>query len=478
MSKSSQDKLQDFGSERGVLAGIIEHGPDLLFEIEEILDTDDFHKPTNQKIFAILKHLVHETGVKSFDLPNILACAKSRGYNEFRDNRKNEEFLESLSDGGPSAENVLSLAVVVYKLSIGRRAWHLLDSTIKKVRDINGEEDLADIVSTIEDPVFKFTGSLITQNQILMPLVLDFVETMEARANKPQDIIGLPTGFSNWDHYIGGGLRRGTVNVVGARPKKGKSFFCLNVAKNMAEIDIPVLYLDTELLRELQMDRLIALVSGIELTRIESGEFAADPNEREAVLSCKEKLENLKITHQHIAGQPIKSVLSIARRWLAKEVGLTDAGIAKPCLIIYDYLKIMDVNDMKESLQEYQLLGFLMTAFHNFATRWELPILATVQLNRDGVGKEGGQFISGSDRILWLCSNFTILKNKSSEELNEDPPQNGTKKLVITETRFGPGMEPEEYINVLDKLECGRLSEGKTFSQAMSDNVFTGNPQE
>ena len=118
-----------------------------------------------------------------------------------------------------------------------------------------------------------------------------------------------------------------------------------------------------------------------------------------------------------------------------------------------------------------------MTSFHNFATKWELPILATVQLNRDGVEKEGGQFVSGSDRILWLCSNFTILKHKSSEELNEDPPQNGTKKLITTETRFGPGMESGEYINVLDKLECGRLSEGKTFSQAMNSNDFIGNSQ-
>jgi len=58
---------------------------------------------------------------------------------------------------------------------------------------------------------------------------------------------GIPTGFPRYDSCIGGGFRRGTVNVVGARPKVGKSTFCLNVAKNVSFAGIPVLYLDTEM---------------------------------------------------------------------------------------------------------------------------------------------------------------------------------------------------------------------------------------
>ena len=159
--------------------------------------------------------------------------------------------------------------------------------------------------------------------------------------------------------------------------------------------------------------------------------------------------------------------MSIARRWLSKTVGFINSGAAKPCLIIYDYLKLMDDGGFKNNLQEYQLLGFLITALHNFAIKFNLPILATVQLNRDGVEKEGSEVISGSDRIVWLCSNFTILKKKIQTELNEDPPSNGTKKLVVTDTRFGSGMESGEYINVIDKLEIGKLSEGQPFSMVM-----------
>jgi hypothetical protein len=126
----------------------------------------------------------------------------------------------------------------------------------------------------------------------------------------------------------------------------------------------------------------------------------------------------------------------------------------------------MDDSAFKNNLQEYQLLGFLTTALHNFAVKFKLPILATIQLNRDGINKQDSSVVSGSDRIGWLCSNFTILKPKSDDELNEDPPSNGTKKLVVTDTRYGPGMESGEYINIKNELEVAKMSEGKPFSMA------------
>jgi replicative DNA helicase len=232
----------------------------------------------------------------------------------------------------------------------------------------------------------------------------------------------------------------------------------------MAENGIPVLYLDTELTSDTQLHRLSSLVSGVELEHVETGKFKHSKQESEALWSCKEHIEKLSIDHFSVAGLASHSIMSIARRWLSKTVGFTSSGAAKPCLIIYDYLKLMDNAEFKNNLQEYQLLGFLITALHNFSVKFKLPILAIVQLNRDGVEKEGAEVISGSDRIVWLCSNFTILKNKSQTELNEDCPTNGTKKLIVTDTRFGPGMPNGEYINIIDKLEVGKLSEGKTFS--------------
>jgi len=457
--------LQDAGMERAVLAGITTHGADCFFEVEDILGVKDFYWPCNQELFNILSHLVHHEDAKTFDIPNIQTAAKVLGHNDFVSGGKHSEYLDAVvEEVGSSKDNVRSLVVAVYKLSLARRGYLAAKAVQNNLRKVTGAEDVDTIIGQIEEPIFEFTGQIVSQGAGVVSLGQRFKNVMAALSETPQDIIGLPTGFPAWDTAIGGGLRPATVNVVGARPKQGKSFFCINVARNVAENGIPVLYLDTELTSDTQLHRLTSLVSGVDLNHVETGQFAGNPHESEAIWGCQEHIEGLPIDHFSVAGLAPHAIMSIARRWLSKTVGFTSSGAAKPCLIVYDYLKLMDDGGFKNNLQEYQLLGFLVTALHNFAVKFKLPVLATVQLNRDGVEKEGAEVVSGSDRIVWLCSNFTILKKKIQTELNEDPPSNGTKKLVVTDTRFGAGMESGEYINVVDKLEVGKLSEGKPFS--------------
>ncbi len=457
--------LQDPGMERAILSGITTHGADCFFEVEDIIGVADFYWSCNKELFKILTHLVHKEDTKTFDVPSIQATAKILGHNDFASGGKHSEYLDAIVEGvSSSKDNIRSLVIAIYKLSLARRGYLAAATIQNNLKKITGVEGVDDIISQIEEPIFEFTGKIMDQGATIVSLGKKFGSTMTTLSETPQDIIGLPTGFPAWDTAIGGGFRPATVNVIGARPKIGKSFICINIARNMAENGIPVLYLDTELTSDTQLHRLTSLVSGIDLNHIETGQFKHNSQESEALWGCQKHIEGLSIDHFSVAGLAPHSIMSIARRWLSKTVGFTSSGAAKPCLIIYDYLKLMDDGGFKNNLQEYQLLGFLITALHNFAIKFKLPVLATVQLNRDGVEKEGSEVISGSDRIVWLCSNFTILKKKIQTELNEDPPSNGTKKLVVTDTRFGAGMESGEYINVVDKLEVGKLAEGKPFS--------------
>ena len=161
------------------------------------------------------------------------------------------------------------------------------------------------------------------------------------------------------------------------------------------------------------------------------------------------------------------------RRWILKEVGLNDDGTAKPCVIFYDYLKLMDSQGMSQDLKEYQVLGFMMTSLHNFAVRYQVPIVAFIQLNRDGITKESTDTASGSDRIIWLCSNFTIFKRKSDEEIAEDGPNNGNRKLVPLVSRHGGGLDDNDYINCHMKGWCAKISEGKTRLEIVNNTKDT-----
>jgi hypothetical protein len=109
----------------------------------------------------------------------------------------------------------------------------------------------------------------------------------------------------------------------------------------------------------------------------------------------------------------------------------------------------------------------MMTALHNFAVKYQIPIVAFIQLNRDGITKESTDSASGSDRIIWLCSNFTIFKRKSDEEIAEDGPDAGNRKLIPLISRHGGGLDDNDYINCYMKGWCAKISEGKTRLELM-----------
>ena len=113
-------------------------------------------------------------------------------------------------------------------------------------------------------------------------------------------------------------------------------------------------------------------------------------------------------------------------------------------------------------MQEYQVLGFQITQLHNFMVKYDVPCLSFVQLNRDGITKESTDVVSGSDRLIWLCTSFSIFKMKSEEEIAEDKIENGNRKLVPVVARHGCGLDDGDYISMNMFGSIGKLAEGRT----------------
>jgi hypothetical protein len=108
-----------------------------------------------------------------------------------------------------------------------------------------------------------------------------------------------------------------------------------------------------------------------------------------------------------------------------------------------------------------------MTGLHNFAVKYGVPIVLFVQLNRDGIEAENSTAASGSDRIIWLCSNFTIFKPLTDEEMAD---QTGRKKkfnrkFKVSECRHGPGLDGDDFIYVDFQRDCCLITEGPTVNQ-------------
>jgi replicative DNA helicase len=463
--------LCDTAAERAVLAGICKYGEDAYLDIADIIQDTSFTVDSNKTIYQCIKNIFDKEQSINIDVASIFSSAQEIGLSHAFDKKDEAQHLKAVLDFPVNLENVRKFAAKVRKLEIARLLRDQLGEAQDKILDVTGNESIGSILSLAEDTIFDFTNLLndVDNNPVSIGAELD--EYLDDLINNKVDQVGIPTGFPVYDQAIGGGLRRSTVNVIAARPKTGKTLLSDNMGLHIAnKLQIPVLNMDTEMTKEDHINRILAMMTEIEINDIETGKFADIPTKSIKVGEAVESLKKARLYYKSIAGKGFEDQLSIMRRWLLKEVGLNEDGTAKDCVIFYDYLKLMDTQGMSQDMKEYQVLGFMMTQLHNFATKYKVPIVAFIQLNRDGITKETTDTASGSDRIIWLCSNFSIFKRKTPEEIAEDGPDNGNRKLVPLISRHGGGLDDNDYVNCHMKGWCAKITEGKTKLELMSNN--------
>lgn len=463
--------LSDTAAERAVLAGICSYGEEIYIDINDLVNEKCFTVDSNGLIFRCIKHIYDKEATLNIDIASIYSAASEIGISHLLTSKEEAQHLRAILEFPVGKDNVRKFAIKIRKLEIARSLHKQLEDTQDKLLDISGSESITSILAIAEDAVFNFSTELGNDSDntpsMMSSGIDDYITYLQT--NKI-DQVGISTGFPVYDQAIGGGLRKGTINVIGARPKVGKTLLSDNMGLHIARQNIPVLNMDTEMNKEDHIHRILAMLTEIEINKIETGKFTESPVQQTKITEAVSILKNAPLYHKSIAGKSFDEQLAIMRRWLVQEVGLNEDGSAKDCVIVYDYLKLMDTSGLTQDLKEYQVLGFMMTALHNFAVKYKVPILAFIQLNRDGITKESTDSASGSDRIIWLCSNFTIFKRKSDEEIAEDGPSNGNRKLVPLISRHGGGLDDNDYINCSMKGWCAKIIEGKTKLELSSNN--------
>ena len=381
-------------------------------------------------------------------------------------------FIRSLFNFPIHKENVGAHASKIAKLKLARDLQKTLKACEKDLESITGEEDIMDLVAKIEEPLLEATGDIYQSSKKKTELIgVEIDDYVQHLSENVSDFAGIPSGFSRFDVAIGGGLRRKSVDLVAARPKVGKSMFGDAVAMHVAgNLNIPVLMLDTEMSKEDHLHRILASISGVEINRISTGKFSENAIESEKINEAKEKLKNIPYHYISIAGESFENILAQMRKWIYQHVGFDENGVTKDCLIVYDYLKLMGSEGINASMQEYQVLGFQITKLHNFCVKYDVPCLSFVQLNRDGITRESTDVVSGSDRLIWLCTSFSIFKMKSEEEIVTDGPDNGNRKLVPIVARHGEGLEDGDYVSMKMFGKYGRIQEGETRNEIHNNN--------
>lgn len=471
--------LSDPSAERALLATICKYGDEVFLEVSDLISENTFTIDSNKIIYQCLKRIFEVNNKTVIDIGIIYSTAKDLGFDHILNKKEETQHLKAVIDFPANKNNALTFAAKVKKLEIARKLYKELDETKDRILDVAGTESIGQILSIAEDAIFNFTNKLVDNDNAPSHVSNGLEDYINNLIENPINQVGISTGFPVYDASIGGGLRKSTINVIAARPKTGKTLLADNMGYHIAHnLKIPVLNLDTEMTKEDHLNRLIAMITEVEISKIETGKFVESSVMRDKVDKAIKDLKDTPLYYKPIPGKPFDEQLSIMKRWIVKEVGLNSDGTAKPCVIFYDYLKLMDTQGMSQDMKEYQILGFMMTSLHNFACKYQIPIVTFVQLNRDGITKESTDTASGSDRIIWLCSNFTIFKRKSDEEIAEDGSEGGNRKLIPVISRHGPGIEDNDYINCHMKGWCAKITEGNTRIELVNGSGGRSNNKE
>lgn len=464
---------QNLLAENSILETLCKFGNEAVLEVSDIISKDSFSDSKNKIVYEIITDAIQK--YPKLDYRSLINTAKELGYKDYFDSNDNINYVKSLFDANPNLSNVRTEAKRVAKTAIARELQRELNIAAKELAMITGAESVDQILGLAQKRILDYTFKMEAGNEEAPALIGNTVDSyIEYLENNQDRAIGISTGFKRFDEYIGGGLRRKSVSLIGARAKVGKSQIADNVAINVAHHDrIPVLMLDTEMNNEDHLNRILAHFSKIDTKKIERGQFAKNPNEKDRIYKASLKIKEMPYHYKNISGKPFEEILSIMRRWIMKEVGFDENGRTKDCLIIYDYLKLMSSESITQNIAEFQAMGFLITQLHNFCVTYDCPVLSFVQLNRDGINVEDTSAISQSDRLVWLCTNFSIFKPKTAEEIAEDGDEYGNRKLIPLVARHGPGIEDGNYINLIMQGQYAQIVETKTkfeIKKESSDN--------
>jgi replicative DNA helicase len=307
------------------------------------------------------------------------------------------------------------------------------------------EEDATTFISRQEEKFLDVVMEMDGNSNEIVRLGDRIDVVLDERASQPREIIGVPTGYSEYDKATGG-LVAGRLKVVASPAKTGKSLHALNIALHVAITEgVPVLYIDSEMSTNEQIDRAVSILAsdtGVVVPErlITSGMYARNEKMRKAVDEyARPLLQSAPFYHVYLPELDPSKVHNLARKF-QRQHGIEWNGLEKQFVLIYDYIKMND-DSIKKGIQEYLALGEIANMLKNkVAGAMNIPVLAYCQINpRTGYGQEdlNSSHISGSNRIVMYVSELSILRRKTDSEMAEHGMENGNRVWTLGETRNG-----------------------------------------
>lgn len=359
-------------AEQSVLGGLmLDDGSDRCLKVFSSLRAESFYSRQHKIIYEELRSLARQQ--KPIDLLTVSDSLESKGELE---SVGGFGYLAELQKSTPSAANIVNYANIVRDRAMKRYG-------IEKANKIT-ELFYANDGMTAEEK-FEAAQTLFTQItdhaktgnvrglRRFEDVFSDWVDVVEKRFAGDQGAAGITSGIESLDAMLEPKrIVKGSLFVVGARPKMGKTTFYVKMAINCAVVEkLPALAFSLEM-PDLQLtERIITQMSGVS-----SKNFYLDgyDDNRFALASAKgvEMAGSGNLYIDDTPGLSLAHIVSESRR-IKRERGVVG-------MILVDYLTLMKAEKADRNDLAY---GMITKGLKNLAKELDCVVVLLTQLNRD-----------------------------------------------------------------------------------------------
>ena len=254
----------------------------------------------------------------------------------------------------------------------------------------------------------------------------------------------IPTGIRGLDRLLNGGLRRGEMMVIGARPKHGKTALALALARSMAR-EYRVLFISQEMPVLQLMHRHTAAMGAIDLGRILQAD-ASDGDLWTCVSEAAERLGRLHLVHDDQSAQSLMDVRRKAIK-VKREYGLD--------VLFVDFLQLMqgaggDDNRNRE-------LDIIANGIKALAMDLDIAVVLLSQMSRkadEHYGRPTMTHLRDSGAIEAAADQVAVLFTDHAHPLSLKLPDfAGYSELEIVAHRNGPqGLAPLQFLGQYQQI--------------------------
>ncbi len=386
----------------------------------EILTSDDFYSDGHKEIYnAILS--MYEQG-EPVDLITLTETLRQRGTLE----GIGAAYITELSMVVPSTANVKYYIRIVEEKAILRRLIKASNDIIKDSYEAQQEVDI--ILDEAEKRIFKISErrSRADFEPIKVALLDAYAQIEELSKNKGK-IVGVPTGFTDFD-LMTAGLHPSDFILIAARPSMGKTSFALNIAQYAAVNEgIPVAIFSLEMSQSQLVQRMLSSEANVELQKVRTGTL--DDTDWIKLVQAAGPLSKAPIFIDDTPGISVMEMRSKARR-LKLEHGLG--------MVVIDYLQLMSGRGRAENRQ--QEISEISRSLKALARELDVPVVTLSQLSRAPEARtdhrpmlsdlrESGAIEQDADVVVFLYRD---------EYYNPDTERQNIAEAIIAKQRNGP----------------------------------------